>query len=82
MSSVRTELVIRTESHPDEETAPVTDARPSDTKHAMDKLCASTEVALADVHDGASADLSGFGTSYRFARNLVVAVLADLPAMD
>ena len=39
----------------------------------MDKLCASPEAALADLQDGASIAVSGFGTSYGFACSLLVA---------
>ena len=39
----------------------------------MDKVCASPEDALADLHDGASIAVSGFGTSYGFACSLLVA---------
>jgi 3-oxoacid CoA-transferase len=39
----------------------------------MDKVCASPEVALADLQDGASIAVSGFGTSYGFACSLLVA---------
>ncbi len=39
----------------------------------MDKVCASAEAALADLHDGASIAVSGFGTSYGFACSLLVA---------
>src|SRR5918997_5963509 len=40
---------------------------------AMDKVCASPDEALADLHDGASIAISGFGTSYGFACSLLVA---------
>src|SRR5438876_710136 len=40
---------------------------------AMDKICASPEAALADLRDGASIAVSGFGTSYGFACSLLVA---------
>src|SRR5947208_13044424 len=39
----------------------------------IDKVCASPEAALADLHDGASIAVSGFGTSYGFACSLLVA---------
>src|SRR4030081_2246137 len=39
----------------------------------MDKVCASPEAALADLTDGASIAVSGFGTSYGFACSLLVA---------
>src|SRR5690349_3430383 len=39
----------------------------------MEKVCASPEDALADLHDGASIAVSGFGTSYGFACSLLVA---------
>jgi 3-oxoacid CoA-transferase len=39
----------------------------------MDKAFASPEAALADLHDGASIAVSGFGTSYGFACSLLVA---------
>jgi 3-oxoacid CoA-transferase len=39
----------------------------------LDKVCASPEAALADLHDGASIAVSGFGTSYGFACSLLVA---------
>jgi 3-oxoacid CoA-transferase len=39
----------------------------------MNKVCASPEEALADLHDGASIAVSGFGTSYGFACSLLVA---------
>jgi 3-oxoacid CoA-transferase len=39
----------------------------------MDKVCASPADALADLHDGASIAVSGFGTSYGFACSLLVA---------
>ena len=39
----------------------------------MNKVCASPEDALADLHDGASIAVSGFGTSYGFACSLLVA---------
>src|ERR1044071_9214768 len=39
----------------------------------IDKVCASPEAALADLHDGASIAVSGFGTSYVFACSLLVA---------
>ena len=39
----------------------------------MDKVCASPEDALADLQDGASIAVSGFGTSYGFACSLLVA---------
>jgi 3-oxoacid CoA-transferase len=39
----------------------------------MDKVCASPEEALADLQDGASIAVSGFGTSYGFACSLLVA---------
>src|SRR3981081_3125790 len=39
----------------------------------MDKICASPEAALADLFDGASIAVSGFGTSYGFACSLLVA---------
>src|SRR6476469_2840587 len=39
----------------------------------VDKVCASPEEALADLHDGASIAVSGFGTSYGFACSLLVA---------
>ena len=39
----------------------------------MDKICASPEAALADLADGASIAVSGFGTSYGFACSLLVA---------
>src|SRR6185503_14527765 len=39
----------------------------------MDKTFASPEDALADLHDGASIAISGFGTSYGFACSLLVA---------
>ena len=39
----------------------------------VDKVCASPEAALADLHDGASIAVSGFGTSYGFACSLLVA---------
>src|SRR3954451_5389157 len=39
----------------------------------MEKVCASPEEALADLHDGASIAVSGFGTSYGFACSLLVA---------
>ncbi|HEX8966889.1 MAG TPA: 3-oxoacid CoA-transferase [Chloroflexota bacterium] len=39
----------------------------------MDKVCASPEAAVADLHDGASIAVSGFGTSYGFACSLLVA---------
>src|SRR5918912_4404771 len=40
---------------------------------AMDKVCATPESALADLHDGASIAVSGFGTSYGFACSLLMA---------
>jgi 3-oxoacid CoA-transferase len=39
----------------------------------MDKVFASPEAALEDLHDGASIAVSGFGTSYGFACSLLVA---------
>jgi 3-oxoacid CoA-transferase len=39
----------------------------------VDKVCASPEAALADLHDGASIAISGFGTSYGFACSLLMA---------
>ena len=39
----------------------------------MDKAYASPEAALADLHDGASIAVAGFGTSYGFACSLLVA---------
>src|SRR5438445_11718325 len=39
----------------------------------MDKIYASPEAALADLGDGASIAVSGFGTSYGFACSLLVA---------
>src|SRR5215213_9025030 len=39
----------------------------------MDKVFASPESALSDLHDGASIAVSGFGTSYGFACSLLVA---------
>jgi 3-oxoacid CoA-transferase len=39
----------------------------------MDKVCASPEDALADMQDGASIAISGFGTSYGFACSLLAA---------
>ncbi len=39
----------------------------------MDKVSASPEAALADLRDGASIAVSGFGTSYGFACSLLVA---------
>ena len=39
----------------------------------MEKVCASPEEALADLQDGASIAVSGFGTSYGFACSLLVA---------
>src|ERR687886_2278830 len=39
----------------------------------VSKLWASPEAALADLHDGASIAVSGFGTSYGFACSLLVA---------
>src|SRR5215472_11425630 len=39
----------------------------------MDKTCASPEEALAELHDGASIAVSGFGTSYGFACSLLTA---------
>jgi 3-oxoacid CoA-transferase len=39
----------------------------------MEKVCASPEDALADLQDGASIAVSGFGTSYGFACSLLVA---------
>src|SRR3954451_17650057 len=39
----------------------------------MEKVCASPEEALADLHDGASIAVSGFGTSYGFACSLLMA---------
>jgi 3-oxoacid CoA-transferase len=39
----------------------------------MDKVFPSPEAALADLHDGASIAVSGFGTSYGFACSLLVA---------
>jgi len=39
----------------------------------VSKVCASPEEALADLHDGASIAVSGFGTSYGFACSLLVA---------
>ena len=39
----------------------------------MDKVCASPEDAVADMQDGASIAVSGFGTSYGFACSLLVA---------
>src|SRR5438132_2226225 len=39
----------------------------------MDKISASPEAALADLVDGASIAVSGFGTSYGFACSLLVA---------
>ena len=39
----------------------------------MDKVCASPEAAVADLQDGASIAVSGFGTSYGFACSLLVA---------
>ncbi|MBV9544715.1 MAG: 3-oxoacid CoA-transferase subunit A [Chloroflexi bacterium] len=38
----------------------------------MNKVCASPEAALADLEDGASIAVSGFGTSYGFACSLLV----------
>jgi 3-oxoacid CoA-transferase len=39
----------------------------------LDKICASPEAALADLCDGASIAVSGFGTSYGFACSLLMA---------
>src|ERR671937_348831 len=39
----------------------------------VDKVFASPEQALDDLHDGASIAVSGFGTSYGFACSLLVA---------
>jgi 3-oxoacid CoA-transferase len=39
----------------------------------VDKVCASPEEAVADMQDGASIAISGFGTSYGFACSLLVA---------
>src|SRR5262249_28624827 len=39
----------------------------------VSKIYASPEAALADLHDGASIAVSGFGTSYGFACSLLVA---------
>jgi 3-oxoacid CoA-transferase len=39
----------------------------------LDKVCASPEAALADLQDGASIAVSGFGTSYGFACSLLLA---------
>jgi 3-oxoacid CoA-transferase len=39
----------------------------------MEKVFASPEDALSDLHDGASIAVSGFGTSYGFACSLLVA---------
>jgi 3-oxoacid CoA-transferase len=39
----------------------------------MDKVCASPEDSIADMQDGASVAISGFGTSYGFACSLLVA---------
>ncbi len=39
----------------------------------ISKVCASPEEALADLHDGASIAVSGFGTSYGFACSLLMA---------
>src|ERR1700716_4534929 len=39
----------------------------------MNKICASPEEALADLHDGASIAVSGFGTSYGFACSFLLA---------
>jgi len=39
----------------------------------MDKVYPSPEAALADLEDGASIAVSGFGTSYGFACSLLVA---------
>src|SRR6266536_2810987 len=39
----------------------------------MDKTCATPESALADLTDGASIAVSGFGTSYGFACSLLMA---------
>jgi 3-oxoacid CoA-transferase len=39
----------------------------------VNKSCASPEAALADLQDGASIAVSGFGTSYGFACSLLVA---------
>jgi len=39
----------------------------------LDKISPSPEAALADLHDGASIAVSGFGTSYGFACSLLVA---------
>src|SRR5258708_38688981 len=39
----------------------------------MDEISASTEAALADLQDGGSIAVSGFGTSYGFACSLLVA---------
>src|SRR5215216_1579647 len=38
----------------------------------MNKVSASPEEALADLHDGASIAVSGFGTSYGFACSLLL----------
>ncbi len=39
----------------------------------MDKICATPEAALADLRDGASIAVSGFGTSYGYACSLLLA---------
>jgi 3-oxoacid CoA-transferase len=39
----------------------------------MNKVCPSPEAALADLEDGASIAVSGFGTSYGFSCSLLVA---------
>src|SRR5215216_3522530 len=39
----------------------------------MNKVCASPEEAIEDLHDGASIAVSGFGTSYGFACSLLMA---------
>src|ERR1700682_6212655 len=39
----------------------------------MDKVFASPEAALADLRDGASIAVSGFGTSYGYACSLLAA---------
>ena len=39
----------------------------------MNKICASPGAALADLEDGASIAVSGFGTSYGFACSLLLA---------